>query len=173
MPAKRLNIFRKCKHCDKEVKRNITPGGRNKGYYETCGSDECTSLRYRDLKIRKDKGIRKDGERFVCEICDQSFVSKSSNHRKFCMNCVPSREWRMRASRYGIGKCQWDVMLASQRGRCALCEREAQCVDHCHEKKKNRGLLCHSCNTVLGRVEKESGEWLKRAMAYLYRYSDE
>ena len=33
--------FVACKYCDREAKRNISPDGRNKGHYKTCGSAEC------------------------------------------------------------------------------------------------------------------------------------
>ena len=43
--------IKKCKYCTADVKRAITPNGRNKGYYKTCGSLECTTAMYRDKEV--------------------------------------------------------------------------------------------------------------------------
>lgn len=58
---------------------------------------------------------------------------------------------------YGITKDQFDEMLASQNGACAICgTKEPQGssrtfhVDHCHKTQRVRGLLCHHCNVGLG-----------------------
>ena len=50
-------------------------------------------------------------------------------------------------------------MLIAQRGLCAICQAppdgqwKVLCVDHDHETGKVRGLLCVTCNTMLGRLE--------------------
>jgi hypothetical protein len=45
-----------------------------------------------------------------------------------------------------------DKLVAS--GECAnpACRATDRrlCIDHCHDTKKPRGLLCHQCNTALG-----------------------
>lgn len=46
--------FRKCKYCDKQAKRNIQ-NGRNKGFYRTCGSEECLKEQYKDKNVSKKK----------------------------------------------------------------------------------------------------------------------
>jgi hypothetical protein len=40
-------------------------------------------------------------------------------------------------------------------GYCPLCQREdvKLVVDHCHDSDRVRGLICYSCNTVLGTLE--------------------
>lgn len=50
-------------------------------------------------------------------------------------------------------EAQYDAMLKKQRGKCLICEKkEKLVVDHDHETKKIRGLLCHSCNLTLGKI---------------------
>ena len=56
-------------------------------------------------------------------------------------------------SRYGITSEDFDRMVKDQGGVCLLCPREARVVDHCHETKRTRGILCYGCNTALNRVE--------------------
>jgi hypothetical protein len=53
---------------------------------------------------------------------------------------------------YGITLDQYDLMLAAQGGRCAICPRPAESmntrlhVDHDHKTGLIRGLLCWWCN---------------------------
>jgi hypothetical protein len=70
-------------------------------------------------------------------------------------------------------------MLADQGGRCAICEKPHKPlptdrfqylhVDHCHDTKKVRGLLCGNCNVGIGNL-KHDIEILKKAMSYLFLY---
>ena len=53
---------------------------------------------------------------------------------------------------------EYDILLESQGGGCAICGATSNsngtrlCVDHCHTTGSIRGILCHNCNTTLGRV---------------------
>ena len=42
------------------------------------------------------------------------------------------------------------------------------CIDHCHDTKKPRGLLCHKCNTALGLLDDDSQRMLN-LIRYLER----
>jgi hypothetical protein len=59
---------------------------------------------------------------------------------------------------------RYHAMLVEQDDRCAICNRKENrksrnggitrlCIDHCHETNAVRGLLCHSCNTAIGKLE--------------------
>ena len=73
-------------------------------------------------------------------------------------------------------------MLVEQNGVCAICRQPESrtwhgvkkqtdlAVDHCHETKRVRGLLCHKCNSILGYV-KDSPVVLRTAADYLERHS--
>lgn len=72
---------------------------------------------------------------------------------------------------YGITLEEKDALLASQGDKCAICRTteprgKGWHVDHCHVTKKNRGILCHSCNLGLGQF-KDSAALLRRAARYL------
>lgn len=75
---------------------------------------------------------------------------------------------------YGITRERFYELYEHQKHRCAICDVQltvAQShVDHCHRTKAVRGLLCGSCNRMLGMV-KESTESLRRAIYYLDRFS--
>lgn len=54
---------------------------------------------------------------------------------------------------------------------CEICERRTRLdQDHCHSTGKLRGLICRSCNLVLGHA-KDSPEILTEAIEYLARYN--
>jgi hypothetical protein len=56
-------------------------------------------------------------------------------------------------SRYGLTPMDYEAMVARQDGLCALCQRRPTkrlCVDHCHDMRMLRLLLCHNCNRGLG-----------------------
>ena len=61
--------------------------------------------------------------------------------------------------RYGISLEQYDEMLAAQGGTCVCGRTPESCphgvlhVDHDHKTNRVRGLLCPSCNRVLGLVQ--------------------
>jgi len=62
---------------------------------------------------------------------------------------------------FGITLEQYNDMLVSQNGVCAICKQVEThkhksgvlcklSVDHCHTTGRNRKLLCHKCNLGLG-----------------------
>jgi hypothetical protein len=74
--------------------------------------------------------------------------------------------------RHGISWAHYNRLLAEQDGACAICRLHAATVgplviDHDHHSGAVRGLLCHSCNLVLGHAEDDPYR-LKAAMEYLF-----
>lgn len=68
---------------------------------------------------------------------------------------------------YGLTVEQFDQMFAEQDGLCKICEKsKATHVDHNHETKEVRGLLCHKCNTGLGFFNDDK-QLIKNAYSYL------
>ncbi len=71
---------------------------------------------------------------------------------------------------YGIDFERYQELLATQKGRCAICERPPKkrqlSVDHCHKTKKIRGLLCSDCNITLGNM-RDNPKLLRAAAQYL------
>ncbi len=158
------NIFRKCKYCENEKKKNLT-SGRHKGYYTTCGSKVCLRMQYDDHHVCIKKGRLKDKKSGICDVCDEEFIRTSAGHRRYCLKCVPDRAWRSRAKRYRIGKPQWDKMLFEQKNKCALCQRNPEVVDHCHNSGVVRGLLCNVCNVLIKILDMDK-EYLNKSIVY-------
>jgi hypothetical protein len=79
-------------------------------------------------------------------------------------------------AKYKISINQWESILESQNGRCAICNEisERLCVDHNHSccpsqktcGKCIRGILCDTCNRALG-LMKDNPEIFLSAYKYL------
>lgn len=72
---------------------------------------------------------------------------------------------------YGLTPSQYDSILESQGGKCAICKRKCSryknlSVDHDHSTGSVRGLLCCTCNPALG-LFKDSPELLLAASEYI------
>jgi len=83
---------------------------------------------------------------------------------------------------YGLTQDQYDKMFEDQKNLCDICCRPETrknrsgdvarlTVDHCHETNNVRALLCHGCNTGLGKFE-DDVERLFRAIAYLEHHRE-
>lgn len=108
-------------------------------------------------------------------------TSRSADGRQaYCTPCWKSkyhspeyiRESALRRL-YGISLKDYDELLASQNGHCAICpalpdtQRHGVLhVDHDHETQRVRGLLCDNCNNGLGRFQ-DNPNLLVNAAAYL------
>lgn len=72
--------------------------------------------------------------------------------------------------KYGITVETYDDLLKYQGGVCAICGGDGKWkmlgVDHNHATGKIRGLLCHSCNVLIGHA-RESSSILEKAISYL------
>lgn len=74
-----------------------------------------------------------------------------------------------RLKRYGITEKEYNQILKKQDGRCSICKKQQDkklVVDHNHETKKIRGLLCGNCNRGIGLLG-DSKKQLKEAIKYL------
>lgn len=79
---------------------------------------------------------------------------------------------------YGLTLEQYEQMVKEHDNKCGICgENETRrsrtkgkvcrlVVDHCHGTGKVRGLLCHSCNVMIGSA-RDNVEVLQKAIAYL------
>lgn len=94
--------------------------------------------------------------------------------RTKCKQCDETRKYkRFVKKEYDISWEDYEEMLESQNGCCAICKSrignsraQRLFVDHCHESLKVRGLLCSSCNHGLG-LFKDSPSLLIKASEYL------
>ncbi|HSO95713.1 MAG TPA: endonuclease VII domain-containing protein [Acidimicrobiia bacterium] len=77
---------------------------------------------------------------------------------------------------FGLSAEDYEVMLAHQEGRCALCKRlpskgRSLHVDHNHKTGVVRGLLCFRCNAGMGQFREDIFRFAD-AIVYLARGGD-
>jgi hypothetical protein len=113
-----------------------------------------------------------------------------ASYRRDCANqyarrfrkLAPPRDVKARweqklIAKYGVTADEYDSLLQSQNGACALCgATEGRVmpdgrlfrlfVDHDHKTGAVRGLLCSTCNSGIGQLGDDI-EGLERALAYL------
>lgn len=110
----------------------------------------------------------------ACKTCEQARILREKTQR--------SAYWRKRyqekmqeyhlVKKYGVTLQRRSEMLASQNGKCPICQRletdlpRILAVDHCHATSTIRGLLCQLCNTGLGAFEDDTARML-RAVSYV------
>lgn len=116
------------------------------------------------------------GYSWVCKAC-----KKLKREQKKAM--MSPEDWLLQnrkywlKSQYGLSLEDYNKKLKEQNHKCEICgcdETEAfKCllfVDHCHKTNKVRGLICHHCNTALGKF-KDSTIILSKAINYLEKYN--
>jgi len=106
----------------------------------------------------------RDGYNGVCKKCRYCY-KYSEKYKRSALNT------KLKAD-YGITLREYDEMLEEQKGVCAICGNPQPpkffrlAVDHCHKTGKVRGLLCQSCNGMLG-LAKDNIEVMLNAIKYL------
>lgn len=135
--------------------------------------------------FHKDKS-KKDGLHSICIDCHKEYKrnlhARDSEARDRAL--ARSKKWRelnyerARTSitnatliaKYGISLSDYNELLESQGGVCAVCgdlpDKRRLAVDHNHDTGKIRGLLCQPCNVSIGKM-KESPELLRKLANYL------
>lgn len=116
---------------------------------------------------------RPDGHHYHCREC------MAAACRRWDREHVPERVAHHRhltLRRRGITAEQYDELLESQRGVCAVCGgpptgKGRFHIDHDHRTGRTRGLLCLHCNILLG-MARENRHRFYRAMSYLDRFDD-
>jgi hypothetical protein len=78
-----------------------------------------------------------------------------------------------RRHKYGISADSYNKLLMIQDSKCAICFKifvSNPDIDHNHRTGQIRGLLCRSCNLMLG-CSKEDIKVLRQAIHYLDKYT--
>jgi ribosomal protein S14 len=123
----------------------------------SCGETNVDKF-YRDTKGRRTNSRCRE-----CHKKHSSFLWHSKTQ-------VEKQATRVQAM-YGLTPDEYIKMYSKQQGKCAICGNKPTTkrglhVDHNHNTKMVRGLLCHGCNTGIGAM-KESLESLRSAIKYL------
>lgn len=139
---------------------------------------------HKSEKIEYSKKWKKENKEHYNEWVKQDRLKNPEKYRKWA-KISRERAGKMRSlkeslSLRNISLDEYNKMFEEQKGLCAICnlpesrrsrKGDSICrltIDHCHASEKVRGLLCHDCNTGLGKF-KDNQDLLLNALAYLER----
>lgn len=118
---------------------------------------------------------KKHGYSARCKPCKTAIFNRyrkerGYDKRRYWANRDSERERHLKR-KYGITLADYAELLKRQGGCCAICRRSEPAsktldVDHCHATGRVRGLLCTSCNRMIGHSF-DNPETLARAATYL------
>lgn len=124
----------------------------------------CTSCgEWKELAKFHKHRICRYGVEPICKMC-----KAQKRRERDALNPEQARSVDLKA-KYGITLADYEDMFAQQDGKCAICGTDDQklVVDHNHQTRQVRGLLCHLCNALIG-CARENIDILVSAAAYLY-----
>lgn len=120
------------------------------------------------------------GKYFTGEPCKNGHTAERWKYNGMCVECKreadrasnlkAGKKYRVKAL-YGLTLEEVQAMSEKQDNKCGICRDRFEDVhkvqiDHCHDTGKVRGLLCISCNWLLGK-SKDDPELLRKAALYL------
>jgi hypothetical protein len=149
--------------------------------FKTC--IECNQKKsITDFRKRKNS---KDGYNHSCQPCqlekDRNYYSQNSTKEKRQKSYLKSKNTGVIKQQhrnnhlktmYGITQDDYNGMFDEQKGCCAICGKHqfeisrALSVDHDHNTGQIRGLLCHTCNSAIGKFY-DNIDLLENAITYL------
>ena len=123
------------------------------------------------FKYKKD--LRVNGKRYYKENRG-SIRLKQAVYRLSHLGEEQERHRRGNIRKYGISEQEYLKMFEQQKGLCYICKNPSPRIrlhiDHDHESKKIRKLLCENCNRGLG-MFKESPRFLRAAIKYIKNHA--
>lgn len=153
-----------------------------------CSNKNCKAINPQPLEnFYKDSG-NIDGRKHHCRTCLKIKNKKNYSDNKEVLK-ARTATWKKKnpdknrnsilKSKYGISLPDYQKLLNSQGGCCAICNATKQdikkskhfYVDHNHTTGKVRGLLCYHCNIALGMLRDNITTALN-LVEYLKKYEE-
>ncbi len=119
----------------------------------------------------------------VCRSCNKSkpikdFWTGTGVTSSYCKICANKKAYKTGLLKnYNLTLQGYNVLFTKQKGCCAICGKHQSeisyklYVDHNHKTSKVRGLLCSSCNTFVGYIEKNNINKVARYLKEEFRFS--
>lgn len=161
-------LHRQCKDCTVSNRRR---------YLDTHPQDG--SVYYH--KRKEVNGEKSPSSAKTCARCKKHLPGSAFYREKsrpdgltsWCKDCFTLRQATIgRFAKYGLTPQDYETMWLVQEGKCWICEvpgnkkQRSLRVDHDHKTGIVRGLLCSSCNLVLGLL-KDNVALFEKAIRYL------
>ncbi len=118
------------------------------------------------------------GNKWCCQGAHFVALKEFSSNPSVCNPCMPA--WNrnnMLRRTYGLTHKEYEAKLEAQGGGCAICGsakrstgKRNMMIDHNHATGSVRGILCHSCNAAIERLETVPN-WGILAAQYLASYT--
>lgn len=178
----------KCKVCklekpiyDFELSELKTREREGRTGYRSQRCRDCSKIRKqkqigkRRLLLLKQEKLQDNNEKW-CSGCDAiknlaEFTENPAYSGGYSPRCTVCNSLQYRKAKYGITPKEYIERFQSLGGRCQICHVKFESlisphVDHCHKSGEVRGLLCETCNYLLGN-SKDDVFTLIRAALYL------
>jgi hypothetical protein len=90
-----------------------------------------------------------------CERVRRYKAKRRADPRLRLLDAACHRQYLL-LTKYGISESEYQTLYKRQKGQCLICLRffAKLTVDHDHQTGAVRGLLCSTCNRVLGYAER-------------------
>lgn len=141
------------------------------------------AVRYSDTRqksIQQAREWKRNNRERVNNLARQDYKNNPEKYKKWQENFYEKNREEMNAKAicksHNINREDYDELFRAQESKCAICGKEETrqfkgktmrlCLDHDHETGKIRSLLCHDCNTGLGKFY-DSIDLLTKAAIYL------
>lgn len=139
---------------------------------KSCG--KCKEFKpFKDFYKNKN---RYDGVSSYCKDCSRPYT-REAQKRYYHRNPEKTKSSYLKTL-YGITLQDYQNILRNQKYSCAICFSEKNdlgryfSVDHCHNTKQVRGLLCNRCNRAIGLL-KDDISLLRNAIKYLEKSNEQ
>ncbi len=155
----------------------------NRRHYEKRRADlvkerersRAASARWRAANPEKAREICRKSRAKYKDVYKAKYSARQSQYQKTYRASLTPDEKRDRDLRkkYGITLEYYNAMWSAQAGCCPICalslEGRAPGVDHAHDTKRVREILCSRCNHAVGSLH-ESPAAAERLAAYLRKH---
>lgn len=158
-----------CKRCgeDKEVGDFYKYASYRDGMCKLCRNKYAKSwrqIRYSDKEYYLRLSLVEEGKN-LCRICNyvkplDQFIKSKKHRTGYNSRCHTCRRLEYKIAHlkqdYNLDYLEYLQMINNQEKSCKICKQtlvlkyNKTCVDHCHSTGNVRGLLCNTCNRVLG-----------------------
>jgi len=145
------------------------PKRRNRTSHTLFCSECKMMLPYRMFAKYTDKA---NGRTKYFSCCRKCATIRSQRYRKTHPEWYINEKRKAVCNKFGLSIEEYNKMYVLQNSRCKICgipEAELNkkfAIDHCHETGLIRGLLCESCNIMLGNA-KDNPTILRLGAEYL------
>lgn len=163
-------MIKNCERCDKLIDRHP-----NSKYCLDCAPimAEVKSVEWKNKRPNKKKEYRRKS--YLNNKEHTLFVNEQWRQKNWTKDKENKLRYHLKRF-FNLTIEDYDNMVKEQKGLCKICNNPPDTkhnklyVDHCHNTKKIRGLLCHGCNAGIGLL-KDNTDILRKAIEYLDKNS--